>query len=884
MPLATGTRLGNYEILGILGQGGMGEVYKARDTRLGRLVAIKVLPPDKVKDPDRKRRFIQEAQAASALNHPNIVIIYDIGSENGADFMVMEFIEGKPLNQVIPRDGMRVPDALAVAIPVADALSKAHSAGIVHRDLKPGNIMVSREGSVKLLDFGLAKLMENIPAGEQVETVTVGAGPLTEDGAILGTVSYMSPEQAEARPVDGRSDVFAFGSVLYEMLTGQKAFQGASRIATLSAILHAEPKPASEAVPNLPRELERMLTRCLRKDPAKRWQSMADLRTSLQEFKEDSDSGVLRSGSSPAPPVKAGMTLWPLAAAGVVVLGALGWWMTRGSGSAPPAAAEFLHPVPLTTYPGSEQDPTFSPDGSQVAFSWDGEKQDNFDIYVKRIGPGPPLRLTTNPAPEVYPAWSPDGSSIAFLRQLATPARAALVLIPPLGGPERVLGEVSFNVISNTMTWSPDGKWLAVYDQSAVAGEPPGLWLLSVETGERRRLTTLGEPALAEHSPAFAPDARSLLFVRGFSVNSSDLFVLPLNTDLSPAGEPRQLTQERRSLEGASWTGDGKEIVYSSGEPGSTSLWRIASSGGAPRRITEAAGEIHNFALSRPTNRLVFTQRTRELDIYRAELTEGGAEVRQPLPWLVSTRFDRYPSYSPDGTKIAFVTLRSGNWQLWTSDSDGRNTIQLTAFERGEVSFPSWSPDGRQILFLASAAGPVEPYVINGTGGKPRRLGAPVPDVVGAVWSRDGQWVAFGSNLEGWSGEFRIPAAGGSPSSADTQWLSQQLANDDLYRVRNRVVWKLTEGGKEREIFRLEGDASRRMVASKAGIYALVNASPTKPGDLMFYRLPNGPLTKVAGVEGVSLYGFSISPDGRYLLYTKMVSSGSDLMLVENFK
>src|SRR5229473_1073286 len=202
MPLAAGKRFGNYEILGMLGQGGMGEVYKARDIRLGRLVAIKVLPPDKVKDPDRKRRFIQEAQAASALNHPNIVIIYDIGSENGSDFMVMEFIDGKPLNQVIPRDGMCVPDALAVAIPVADALSKAHSAGIVHRDLKPGNIMVSREGVVKLLDFGLAKLVENVPAGDLVETVTVGAAPLTEDGAILGTVSYMSPEQAEARPVD----------------------------------------------------------------------------------------------------------------------------------------------------------------------------------------------------------------------------------------------------------------------------------------------------------------------------------------------------------------------------------------------------------------------------------------------------------------------------------------------------------------------------------------------------------------------------------------------------------------------------------------------------------------------------------------------------------
>ncbi len=225
--------------------------------------------------------------------------------------------------------------------------------------------------------------------------------------------------------------------------------------------------------------------------------------------------------------------------------------------------------------------------------------------------------------------------------------------------------------------------------------------------------------------------------------------------------------------------------------------------------------------------------------------------------------------------------LRSGNWQLWTSDSDGRNTIQLTTFARGEVATPSWSPDGRQILFLSSVSGSLEAYVINATGGKPRKLDALGTDVGSVLWSRDGQWLLFRSNQEG--GQFRIPAAGGAPSPADTRWLSQQLANKDLYRIRNRAVWKLTEGGKEREVFRFEGNTGRTVV-SRAGIYLLVNGSPTKPGDLMFYRLPNGPLTKVAGVEGMSMYGFSISPDGRYLLYTKMVSSGSDLMLVENFK
>lgn len=240
-----------------------------------------------------------------------------------------------------------------------------------------------------------------------------------------------------------------------------------------------------------------------------------------------------------------------------------------------------------------------------------------------------------------------------------------------------------------------------------------------------------------------------------------------------------------------------------------------------------------------------------------------------------------YPRYSPDGTKIAFVTLRSGNWRLWTSDSDGGNTIQVTTFERGEVAQPSWSPDGRQTAFISSASGPREAYIINATGGKPRKLDALATDVVVVLWSRDGQWLIFVSGQKG----FRIPAAGGTPSPADEEWLAQQLMEGGLYRVHDQGVWTRTEGGKEREVFRFEGNADFRVLAvSAAGIYLLLNASVNKPGDLMFYRLPNGPLTKVPGIESMSMCGYSISPDGRYLPYTKMVSSGSDLMLVENFK
>jgi serine/threonine-protein kinase len=279
-----GQQISCYMILSLLGAGGMGVVYKARDTRLNRFVAIKVLPRDQVIDPERKRRFIQEARAASALNHPNIITIYDIGSDSGVDFIAMEYVAGKTLGQLIPRKGMRLSEALKPAVQMADALAKAHSAGIVHRDLKPTNVMVTEDGLVKVLDFGLAKLTEV----ESGEGMTRSLKSLTETGMIVGTVSYMSPEQAEGKKVDVRSDIFSFGAVLYEMVTGQKAFAGESNLAILTAILREEVKPASQIVKGLPHELEKIILRCLRKDPGWRFQHMGDVKVELGELKEES--------------------------------------------------------------------------------------------------------------------------------------------------------------------------------------------------------------------------------------------------------------------------------------------------------------------------------------------------------------------------------------------------------------------------------------------------------------------------------------------------------------------------------------------------------------------------------------------------------------------
>src|SRR5215471_4229128 len=294
---AIGQILGHYRIESKLGEGGMGVVYRAFDTHLERLVAIKVLRPEAQISPERKRRFVLEARAASALNHPNIITIYDIDTAEGVDFIAMEYVDGKTLDRLIPRNGMRLSEILKCSIQISGALARAHGAGIIHRDIKPANVMVVADGHVKVLDFGLAKLTEQIAGDESAPTVTMVEGPRTEEGAIIGTTAYMSPEQAEGTKLDGRSDIFSFGSVLYEMSTGRRPFHGETKMSTLAAILNTEPPSVYDVAPDTPRDLGKIIARCLRKDPDRRFQHMDDIKVALEELKEESESGNLEAAT-----------------------------------------------------------------------------------------------------------------------------------------------------------------------------------------------------------------------------------------------------------------------------------------------------------------------------------------------------------------------------------------------------------------------------------------------------------------------------------------------------------------------------------------------------------------------------------------------------------
>ena len=327
----------------------MGDIYKAQDSRLNRVVAVKVLAHGGGEDSERRRRFIQEAQAASGLNHPNIIVIHDILSEPDADFMVMEYVSGKTLLDLIPKGGLRVPQALQLAMQMADALSVAHAAGIVHRDLKPANVMVTDSGLVKILDFGLAKLTENAQFGYDDKTRTIAAAPLTVEGSIVGTVSYMSPEQAQGHKVDARSDIFSFGVVLYEMVTGARAFQGDNALSTLSAILRDEARPVTEIAPDAPPQVEQLIERCLRKNPDDRWQSIEDVRAALSALKHESDSGQLyRPRVATAPQKRVPVAALAIGGA-VLALAAAGggtWWWMHPRGAAQPVAVEVFQPGP----------------------------------------------------------------------------------------------------------------------------------------------------------------------------------------------------------------------------------------------------------------------------------------------------------------------------------------------------------------------------------------------------------------------------------------------------------------------------------------------------------------------------------------------------------
>lgn len=873
--------MGPYEILTALGAGGMGEVYRARDTRLRREVAIKILRSGFHTSKTGRERLLQEARAVSALNHPNIVTLHDICSENGAEFLVMELVRGKTLDQLIGTRGLRLNETLRYAIPIADALALAHAAGILHLDLKPSNIMITDDGVPKVLDFGIARLAQPKTIAEQDATLTQQP-PQFNRHTVAGTAAYMSPEQAEGKELDARSDIFSFGAVLYEMVTGRRAFAGDSTVSTLSAVLQNDPEPPTRSAPQLPTQLERIIQRCLRKDRNRRFHSMSDVKVELEEVREESEPGM-QPVEAPAPSGQktwsgrktwAARKTWMYAAAAfalVVAATALFWWRRE---SAPPPPTQ---PVPLTTYPGAQGSPDFSPDGSQLVFVWwKGQYLDESQIYAKPVSSTTPLQLTRGKPRDSYPKWSPDAQWIAFQRN--DNGNEYTFLTTPIGGSERKLRDGRCVGLS----WSIDSKALA-------CGADSGLILISTDTGETKQLTAPPK-GQSDSFPAFSSDGNKLLFARGAGTADSDLYMLELNNDLAPRGSARRITSEHAVITGGlTWTSDNREAIWamSTTTRFASTLYRVPIlSKGSIQPVPFVGRPVDNPAIARQGNRLAYSRWSLDVDIWRAN---GHTSERDPVS---STEVDNNPQFSPDGGRIAFESARSGPLEIWVANSDGTNPVQLTHFGHQSAT-PRWSPDGRWIVFSAyTGSGDQDIWVIDSSGGKPRQITTGPGGSLLPSFSHDGKWIYFASNRTGHSQIFRVPFGGGAQEQLTHKGGSCALESVDaktvyyLHVVRPSVqLYEVpVRGGEERS---LGVDVlGRAFQVMPDGIYFITRTDNNAAGrELRFYdfRERRSRLIQSLG-EIRALYGLAVSPDRKSFLYALEQDQGAQLMLVDNFR
>ncbi len=733
MTLPSGTKLGPFEINSPLGAGGMGEVYRARDTRLGREVAIKVLPAALAGDADRRERFEQEARSASALNHPNIVTIHDIGTHDGTLFIAMEMVEGRSLRELLAGEPLPLRRLLDIAVQMTEGLAKAHAAGIVHRDLKPENVMVSKDGFVKILDFGLAKLAE-VPAGELSELPTV-AGPGTRPGIVLGTVGYMSPEQASGHSVDFRSDQFSFGSILYELATGKRAFQKGTGVETLSAIIREEPDPIGQASPRTPAPLRWIVERCLAKDPEERYASTRDLARDLRSLRDHlaETSASAEIVAAPAAVVRRRRSLLAgaMAAAAVLATGFLAGRWTSGRAASNP---DFQR---LTFRRGSILTARFAPGGESVVYgaAWEGNPP---EVYAVR--PGSPGSRSLGLPPADVLAVSVSGELAILLNRhyvLGWESRGTLARVPLAGGaPRQVLEDVQ------DADWSPDGKELAVVR----------------EVGDLRRLEypigkVLYETAGWISNPRVSPDGNLIAFVdhpqRGDSLGSVAV--------VDAAGRKRTLTDSFSPI-ALAWSPKGDEIWCTWG--GSL---RSVTRSGKVRVIASSPGGWTLADVARD-GRVLFDRRSQ-----RREIVAGvaGTPRERNLTWLDWS----FPTALSDNGRVVLFDEQArgptGNYPIYLRQTDGSPATLL-----GQGGSFDLSPDGRWAL-TTSFPGRDELVLLPTGPGQPRSLGKAGPKYQWATFFPDGKRILATASEPGRSPRLFVQdVAGGTPRPISPEGVS----------------------------------------------------------------------------------------------------------------
>jgi eukaryotic-like serine/threonine-protein kinase len=717
MTIASGTRLGPYEIQQLLGSGGMGRVYRALDTRLERIVALKVLREDTLHSQANLRsRFEREAVAASRLSHPHICALYDVGRHEEVDFLVMEYLEGQTLSERLRQGGLRFRESLQIAIEVASALEEAHAAGIIHRDLKPSNIMLTRSGS-KLLDFGVAKLRPVVP--QAPDTATTTHTHHTVAGALVGTLAYMSPEQLEGRDADARSDIFALGVLMYEMLTNRRPFEGDSSGELLRSIEGREPRVPSALSHSCPPELDQAVGRCLARNPAERWQTARDLGLQLRWIARKAEDDA----SAPQRRQRIRRAFAWMAA--VTSLLALGVWLRSVTGD-PPSPWPRSASRQLTTMPGWEGEPAISPDGGLVAYVSD--ETGSFDVNIVDVQGGNTLRLTDSPSVDRAPEWLPDGSAILFASDRS--GRPDVWKVPRLGGGATLLVNDA-----DDPAISPDGMWIA-FVRAGPSGDTR-VFVAPLAEPTRARMVSLDGQGLWDHrQPGWSPDGRRIVYRA-----QRDLWVTA--TD---GGATYRLTTDNEPDSAPTWSADGRHVYFSSFREGTIALWRVKAGGGVPERLTLGSGPEVHPRLSRDGRRLTYSTSKVASDI--VVLARGpGRETK-----ITGLREAESPSLEPQGRAVVFVSDRLGRFDLWVqrlSEGQLSGVPQRLTDHVGSVSKPAWSRDGRWIAYHRVEGGQRDIWLVPSEGGSPNRFTDDLAPDIHPAWSPDGSEIAFVSERGG---------------------------------------------------------------------------------------------------------------------------------------